>query len=652
MQLALLINTVVPSPSESFDDGTPRALDSLRGGELFRHYLEKYRYKYTKGLASLIAVDLIDLVGPLLVAKAIDTVADCAEGALTKPEALRMLVLCAGAYLLIHIVMGILRYLWRVAFIGTSFLIDRDLKTTFFSKLLKLSTRFFGKNPTGDLMSRATNDHEAVRMSLGIGTLIFLDALVYLAAVPALMLYLNWKLTLFILLPLPLLPVVVVRVGKAIEQGMEKVQAGFSKLSAVVQEAFSGIRVVKGYVREEAEEAKFEAASRHYVASNLRLARAQMLMAPLMQYSVNIGLVILVFAGGQQVLAGALSVGTWVALQRYISRLAWPMVAIGWSITLNRRGQASAKRILEIINQKPDLVDADDPAAEPPIWRGEIVPKPGEIRFDEKPYPPLTGCIEIRDLSFSFVGGAAAIEHMNLTIAPGETVALVGKIGSGKSTLVQLLARLYPVDRGRLYIDGRDINDIPLKQLRDSIGFVPQEPFLFSDTIARNVSMGIRKGGPTAENEARYIAQALEAAGLSREVDRLPRGTESLLGERGINLSGGQKQRLTLARALVREPPIVIFDDTLSAVDAKTEEVILDRLLSFAQRRTAILISHRLSAAQRADRVLVLDKGRLVEQGTHASLVQKGGLYAELYRKQQLEAALEAEATGGKEVVA
>ncbi len=646
------MNSVVPSPSERPDDGISRALDSLGGGELFRHYLEKYRWKYARGLASLIIVDVIDLAGPLLVAKAIDTVADYARGAVPEAEALRMLVLCGGAYLAIHVVMGILRYVWRMAFIGTSFLIDRDLKTTFFSKLLKLSPRFFGQTPTGDLMSRATNDHDAVRMALGIGTLISLDALVYLASVPALMLYLNWKLTLLVLIPLPLIPIIVVRLGKVIERRMERVQSGFSRLSAVVQEAFSGIRVVKGYVREGAEEAKFEVASREYVASNLRLARAQMLMGPVMQYSVNIGLVILVFAGGQQVLAGALSVGTWVAFQRYVSRLAWPMVATGWSITLNRRGRASAKRILEIINRKPELVDADDPAAEPPIVRGEILPKSGELRFDEESYPPLQGSIDIRDLSFSFAGASPAIEHVSLTLAPGETVALVGRIGSGKSTLVQLLAHLYPVDRGKLFLDERDINDIPLKQLRDSIGFVPQEPFLFSDTIASNVGIGVRKGGPTAANDVGQIAQALEAAGLSQEVYGLPRGAESLLGERGINLSGGQKQRLTLARALVREPPIVIFDDTLSAVDARTEEVILERLLSYAQRRTAILISHRLTAAQRADRVLVLDKGRLVEQGTHTELVRKGGLYAELYRKQQLEAALEAEAEGRKEAEA
>ena len=631
---------------------TPRILDSLQGGELFRHYLKQYRWKYANGLVSLAGVDLMDLAGPLLAAKAIDTVAAALAGTLARPQALRILAWCGGAYLAIHAVMGVLRYAWRMAFIGTSFLIDRDLKTTFFAKLLKLSPGFFGKNPTGDLMSRATNDHEAVRMSLGVGTLISLDALFYLATVPALMLYLDWKLTLFVFIPLPLIPIVVVRMGKVIEQRMERVQAGFSKLSNVVQEAFSGIRVVKGYVREEAEEKKFEEASHECVASNLRLARTQTLMEPVMQYSVNVGLVILVLVGGQQALAGTLSVGTWVALQRYISRLAWPMVALGWSITLNRRGRASAKRILEVINEKPDLIDADDPAREPPIARGEILPAAGEIRFDEKAYPPLQGSIEIRDLSFSYNGGPPALESLSVRVAPGETIALVGKIGSGKSTLVQLLAHLYAVPRGKILLDGKDINDIPLKQLRDSIGFVPQEPFLFSDTIARNIAMGVQKGGAAAMADGAHIQEAARAAGLAPEVERLPLGYESLLGERGINLSGGQKQRLTLARALVREPTIVIFDDTLSAVDAKTEEAILERLLSYARRRTAILISHRLTAAQRASRVLVLDQGRLVEEGTHAELLKKGGIYAELHHKQQLEAALEAEAEGRKEAVA
>lgn len=644
-----------------------RDVESLQGGELFRHFLSKYRWKYSRGIVSLLIVDLVDLTRPLLAAMAIDvltesitryTPASQASHFLgfswtgIDPEAQRKLAWLGGIYLVSYLVMGIFRYVWRMAFVATSFEIDRDIKTSFFSKLLKLSPRYFGLNPTGDLMSRATNDHEAVRMALGIGTLISLDAAFYLIAVPPLMLYLNWKLTLMVFIPLPLIPIVIVKMGKIIEQRMRRVQEGFSSLSSVVQEAFSGIRVVKGYVRERAEEKKFETINHEYVNANLHLARAQVMMEPIMHYSVNVGLMLLVLVGGGQVLDGALTVGMWTAMQSYISRLSWPMVAIGWSITLNQRGKASAKRILEVINEKPDVIDDGDPAADPPISRGELLPAEGEIRFDTDCYEPVSGEIEVRNLNFKYdaAGNGEALRGVSFRVRPGETIALVGKIGSGKSTLVRLLAHLYPVGRGQVFIGGRDINDIPLRQLRQSIGFVPQEPFLFSETIGKNIAMGAiengngRMGYADDEPIPEWVHQAARDADLAGEIERLPNGYDTMLGERGINLSGGQKQRLTLARALVRQPPIVIFDDTLSAVDARTEEAILERLLTYAQKRTAILISHRFTATQRADRILVLDGGKLIEEGKHHELLQKGGVYAELYHRQQLEAALEAEA--------
>ncbi len=633
---------------------TPRDLDSLQGGELFRHYLGKYKWKYARGLGSLVVVDVLDLLIPLLTAAAIDALTAYFSAGASRVEVRRTLFWCALGYLVAHILMGTFRYVWRMAFIGTSFRIDQDLKTTFFSRLLKLSPGFYGKNPTGDLMSRATNDHEAVRMALGMGTLISLDAVFYLLLVPPLMLYLSWKLTLLVLIPMPLIPILIARMGRIIEERMGKVQEGFSDLSRIVQEAFSGIRAVKGYVRETAEEGKFETSSRRYVGANLHLARAQILLEPLMQYSVNVGFVILLVAGGGQVLEGAITVGSWVALHRYVSRLSWPMVAIGWTITLTRRGRASAKRILGVVNETPDVADADDPGKKPALASGRLLPTPEETRFDERAYPPLAGEIEARNLSFSYSpGGPKVLDRVSFRVRPGETVALVGRIGSGKSTLVHLLSHLYPVARGELFIDGRDVNDIPLKQLRESLGFVPQEPFLFSETIGRNVAMG-RPGsnlsglngdeGVHLGGEApAWVKAAAQAARLADEIERIPGRYDALLGERGINLSGGQKQRLTLARALVREPSIVVFDDTLSAVDARTEEEILEKLLSYARKRTAILITHRFTAARRADRVLVLDNGHLVGEGRHEELLARGGLYAELYEKQQLEAALEAE---------
>lgn len=642
-----------------------REVDSLQGGELFRHFLRKYRWKYSRGIVSLLIVDIIDLAAPLIIARAIDLIAGSVrikplahEGGLPftweglPPHSQRELAILAGIYLAGFVIMGLFRFVWRMAFVATSYETDRDIKTAFFSKLLKLSPRFFGRTSTGDLMSRATNDHEAVRMALGVGTLITLDAMFYLITVPPLLLYLNWELTLLVFIPLPLIPIVIVKMGKVIEARMRRVQEGFSSVSSVVQEAFSGIRVVKGYVREKAEEKKFENVNHEYVDANLHLAKAQVLMEPIMHYSVNVGLVLLFIAGGGQVLEGALTVGLWTAMQRYISRLSWPMVAIGWSITLRQRGKASAKRILEVVNEKPDVIDEGDRAAEPPIARGALLPDEGEIAFDENAYEPLAGSILVKDLHFSYDtnGGAEALRGVSFAIEPGETVALVGKIGSGKSTLVKLLAHLYPVGRGQIYVGGRDINDIPLKQLRESIGFVPQEPFLFSESIQGNIAMGAiedENGGfqlPPGTPTPDWVRQAARDADLAGEVERLPGGYETLLGERGINLSGGQKQRLTLARALVRRPPVVVFDDTLSAVDARTEEAILERLLSYSEKRTAILISHRFTATQRADKILVLDQGRLVEEGKHEQLLAKDGIYAELYHRQQLEAALEAEA--------
>lgn len=639
------------------------AIASLKGNELFRHYLSKYRWKYAGGLVSLIIVDVLDVCGPLLAALAIDTMSSGLEMRAAQAPSGRLemfwhgldvpartkLLWLAAIYVGTYFIMGVFRYVWRMQFIGSSYYIERDLKTNFFTKLLKLSPGYFGRNSTGDLMSRATNDHEAVRMSMGVGTLILLDAVFYLITVPPLMLYLSWKLTLFVLIPLPLIPFLIVKIGRLIEQRMQRVQEGFSELSRIVQEAFSGIRVVKGYVREGAEETKFEAGNHEYVRANLRLARTQVFMEPVMHYSVNIGLVILIIAGGQQVLAGVLTIGVWVAMQRYISRLSWPMVAIGWAITLTQRGKASAKRILEVVNETPEVIDEGDPAAVAPLSRGRILPEPGEIRFDDKDYKPLQGSIELRGLTFAYGEGRPVLENVSLKIAPGETIALVGRIGSGKSTLVRLLAHLYPVARGQILVDGRDLNDIPLRQLRSSIGFVPQEPFLFSESIGNNIAMGNLEAGILSGGNGSvpdWVRKAAEEARLAAEVDRLPRGYATLLGERGINLSGGQKQRLTLARALVRDPSIVIFDDTLSAVDARTEEAILDHLLSYARRRTAILISHRFTATQRADRIVVLDRGRLVEEGKHDELLAKGGIYAELYERQQLEAALEAEAEG------
>ncbi len=618
---------------------------------LYAFYLKKFRWKYSMGLGALILVDMLDWVSPLIIMKAIDTITDGLAG---KPADGRTLWFWGGMYLLVLSLMGVFRWVWREGFISTSHRVDRHLKRSFFRRLLTYSPSFFQRHPTGDIMSRATNDMETTRLAMGVGFLIFLDAIFFLIGVPPILLYLNWKLALIVFAPAPFLPFFMFRMGRLIDTRTTAAQESFSQMSEVVQESVSGIRIVKGYVQEPLVRKRFEKASDQYLKENIRLAGLNAGFMPVLEFTAAISTILLIVVGGMNVVTGTMTIGTFVAFRQYINKLVWPMTALGWSLNLHHRGRASSRRVLALLSEVPEVRDPVPPGVQE-LEANAVLPPEELLEFDTNTYPKLKGEIEFRNLSFSYGGkpgngnGHGTLHGISLKVPAGHSVAFVGRIGAGKSTLVNLIPRLWAVERGQLYVDGRDINDIPVKQLRGSIGMVPQDPFLFSDTIEKNVLLGIEASEPVPEGissegalsaEPR-VKEAVARAHIATEIERIPQGYRAMLGERGINLSGGQKQRLTIARALLRDPSILIFDDTLSAVDASTEREILGEIRSAIRGRTSILVSHRISTVENADRIYYLEDGRIVEEGTHGELIQKNGRYAELYRRQQIEETLE-----------
>ncbi len=613
---------------------------------LYAFYLKKFRWKYSMGLGALLVVDVLDWVSPLVLMMAVDNITARLKG---EPGGSHSLWYWGVLYLVIQSSMGVFRWVWREGFISTSHRVDRHLKRTFFRRLLTYSPAFFQRHPTGDIMSRATNDMETTRLALGVGFLIFLDAIFFLVGVPPILLYLDWKLALLVFLPAPLLPFFMFRMGRLIDTRSTAAQESFSGMSEAVQEAVSGIRVLKGYAQEPLARQRFEAASDKYLDENIRLAWLNATFMPVLEFTTAISTILLIFSGGISVVQGTMTLGTFIAFRQYITKLVWPMTALGWSLNLHHRGRASSRRILSVMEEKPDVRDPL-PEAVLEQERTGIIPPEDLLVFDQNRYEKLRGEIEFRNLTFGYSpNGPPVLDRISLKVPAGSCVAFVGRIGSGKTSLLNLLPHLYPVKRGELQLDGRDINDVPLKQLRGSIGMVPQDPFLFSDTIEKNVLLGIDAHEPVPEGLSREgpdradtrVIDAVKRAHIEGEIARIPNGYRAMLGERGINLSGGQKQRLTIARALLRDPSILIFDDTLSAVDASTEREILGEIRSAIRGRTSILVSHRLSTVQQADRIYFLENGRIAEQGTHDELIALGGRYLELYRRQQIEEKLE-----------
>ncbi|HEX6974070.1 MAG TPA: ABC transporter ATP-binding protein, partial [Vicinamibacterales bacterium] len=529
------------------------------------------------------------------------------------------LLLYAGLLLGVACVGAVFRFLMRRILIGASRDLEYDIRNAFFAKLQLMPLAYYQASRTGDLMSRATNDLNAVRMMIGPSVMYSANTILMFTVAIAVMLSIDARLTLVALVPLPFVSITVKYFGSAIHTRFEKIQAQLSELSAVVQEALAGVRVVRAYNQEPHEIERFRLANREYVRRNRVLIRLQGLFYPSMTLFLGFGSLLVLWMGSREVIRGRMTLGEFVAFNGYLTMLSWPMIAFGWVTNALQRGMASWKRMLEVIDAVPSITDADVTAA-----GREVV---------------LTGAIEIRNLSFTYPHTTRPVlENVSLTIEPGQAVAFVGSTGSGKSTLITLLPRLHEPPPGTIFMDGIDVRQIPLATLRGAIGVVPQEPFLFSDTIAGNIAFGV----PGTDPSDPRIRAAAAIARLDKDVETFPKGYETMVGERGITLSGGQKQRTALARAVMVDPRVLVLDDALSAVDTYTEEEILSRLRGVMRQRTSIIVAHRVSTVRDADQIFVLDRGRIVERGDHDALVAHNGLYAALYRKQLLEEELAA----------
>jgi ATP-binding cassette, subfamily B, multidrug efflux pump len=513
--------------------------------------------------------------------------------------------------LLVAALSAVFLYITRQVIIGASREIEFDLRNDLFANLERQSAGFYHTHRTGDIMARTTNDLNAVRQLLGPAIMYSANCLVFTAAALPFMIHISPKLTLCAVGPLPLASVLVQSFGQRIHRRFERIQAMFSDISAKAQENFSGARLIRAFAQEDAEIASFEKANQEYIGRSLHLVRLMAMLWPSLELVLGLGLMITLLVGGHEVVSHRISVGDFAAFNVYMVQLIWPMIAIGWVVNLFQRGTASVVRIDELLKQEPAIFDEPNLVPAPPIRNGEI---------------------EFRNLSFAYpTGGPEVLHNINLHIPAGSSLAVVGPTGSGKSTLVGLIPRLHDAPPGSILIDGHPIREHALDELRHNIGFVPQETFLFSDSIAQNIAFG----APDATQPE--ILDAATTAHIANEILEFPGGFDTKVGERGITLSGGQKQRTAIARAVIRNPRILILDDALASVDTYTEERILAGLREIMRDRTTIFISHRISTARNADQIAVLVAGRIAELGTHDELIARNGYYTALAEKQQLE---------------
>lgn len=588
------------------DRGTPLK-DTFKDFLPLKGYFTESRWSVALGLVSLLAVDLLQLLIPLVIKRAID--------ALTFKTATTLLLLRYGITIMgIALAIAIFRYAWRRLLFGLSRKLEEGLRNRLYRHLQTLSLSFYQRTKTGDIMARAINDIGAIRMASGMGMVALTDGMVLGVAAIGFMLYISPLLTLISLIPTPAIIYGTRILTRQMSTGYERVQKTFSDLTERVREAFAGVRVIKAYTRESWQNEKIRETGRRYVAENMGLARTFAIFFPMMAIFTNLGLAIVIGLGGRLTILGHITTGDFVAFISYLNLLTWPMMAIGWVTNLIQRGAASMRRINRILDEVPEIHDFAQAGRDHGI----------------------RGAITFKGLSLRYPGQSRyAIKDLDLAVEAGQTMVLVGRVGSGKTTLFHVIPRLFSAPVGTVFIDGTEIHDIPLRLLREHIGFVTQETIVFSDTIRNNVLFG-RDGIPEEKLES-----ALKTAQIYDEIQRFDNGLDTLLGERGITLSGGQRQRLTIARAIIGEPPILILDDALSMVDTRTEERILNSILAFRKDKTNLLVSHRLSTISRADLIVVLERGEMVEAGDHNSLLAKGNEYARLYRRQLLAEELE-----------
>lgn len=576
----------------------------IREFETLRKYISRYKTRILIGCSFVVITNLLGVLGPWVLKYAIDGLG----ASLTTELLARYAAMIVG----IALAEGIFRFLMRKTIIGVSRHIEYDLRNDFFGHLQCLSLSFFNRSKTGELMALATNDLEAVRQAAGPAIMYSLNALVSMVCL-VVMLSLDWELALLSMVPFPFMAVTVQQLARRLNKAHRKIQAQYATITAKVQENLSGIRIVKAYAQEEGESMQFRGLNKDFIDRNMSMIKIRGLMTASMSLLLGMGSLIVLWAGGRKVISGTLTLGEFVAFFSYLSILTWPMIAVGWVINLFQQGAASMGRLNRVFEIEPDVrddVDTDNSICD------------------------LQGSVEFRNVSFAY-GDRPVLKNINLTVENGSTVAIVGPTGSGKSTLISLVPRLLEPQQGSVLIGGHPINKIPLEVLRRAIGYVPQDTFLFSDTISANIEFGV-------ENAAiEQILEASESSQVRKDIEDFPNGFNTLLGERGINISGGQKQRTAIARAIIRNPRILILDDSMSAVDTSTEEAILKRLRQIMKQRTSFIVSHRVSTVKHADLILYFDDGEIIERGTHDELIARDGAYAELHEQQLLEEALE-----------
>jgi ATP-binding cassette subfamily B protein len=567
------------------------------------------RWRFLIGLLALLAVDVLQLLIPRIVKYAID---DLTLGVISSSS-----LLFYGAQILsVAFLIGGLRYVWRQLLLGAARRIEKSLRDRLFIHLQSLSFSYFSRTKVGDLMAHAINDIEAVRMSIAMGLVFLVDTVILGVLTIFFMVYIHPLLTVYSILPMPLITLITLLFSRVIHRRFEDVQMAFSSLTERVREAISGIRVVKAYVQEGKEKEKVSQLSWDYAQKNVSVTKVWGMFLPVIMLFSNLSMVIVLYLGGRLTVLQSISTGDFVAFMSYLGILSWPMMALGWAINVVQRGAASMDRLNRIFDEVPEIADAKETVGLEP-FRGEM---------------------EIRGLTYSARnGGTPLIQDICLTVNQGEKIIVVGRTGAGKTIFCNLLTRILEAPEGSIFIDGTEIRRIPLHVLRRSVGYVPQDTFLFSDTIRENIAFGKLNATEQEIEEAARIAQVYD------DIMGFPDGMDTVVGERGVTLSGGQRQRIAIARALLMNPPIFILDDALSSVDIQTEERILEGLEKFLQGRTSFLITHRIAPLRRADRIVVLEGGRVAEMGDHPTLLSRGGIYAELYWRRQLEEELERE---------